>query len=920
MSRKFPQEAALSALLLTALLAGCKVDDRYSPGNIKGVDTEVSLFEEGITVPLVQSTAQITVDEILKESGVKSGRFGEHLTLQADGSYTFGYKKQFSLKKAVGDLGLGTVVNISPVTCTWSSGCTFSRLNASSLKTEPLSYSREEEIGYTAFSLGGFDPVTRTTVILEKETVQSAAAAAARLHLSDAALPAVEMAVAGQDAVIKGMHLSEDIESVDEINMKEGSQIRVEVSLPGAIFTSGEITPEVKVDLGDVLTFAGGASILDCSQMVLSPSNGFAAERTFAVSQLNAAKITEDRTAAVSGRIVADGLKATVADAGAITSDIAVQIKISFENFEVESVFGNLKETTFSLDEEGEILSFDLPGEVKNFGTFTIIPKGSPVLEVSLTLPEIDGVEIERGDDAQIRIPEFLRLKDIPSDFTYDEEGGILHINNLRTADYRLAIDRIVISPKEVGGKYIAEGRYAAKCAVGPSTERMDLLRLNGLSGQKFAIRCNLPAMEAESVILDELTVDVDEKASFDIIKASDIPDMVKSVGEIVLDEVSADIRLTLTDLTDLGGGRIYADLTAQMPDFVVPSEIELKGEIVDGKFSRSVKIEKLDFSKFDLGKLRREGGSIGAEAAVKGCLRAENPSVDLGELSRTVESEIAVKIAGQEGDIKIRDIAARLSCGIDSTFTLDIPKFPEALNGSWYDFPDAQLTAKVTSNLGIPMSAEVDINSGMYNLEMGFPCSADPSRTESVENRYSIDLNPLLQYCKAEIPVGLHLTVSDGEESHICPDASYNMYISLDLGLDIDPGEECKVTYSDTLELSESATAVAGLLAKSAVDLFGTVESTLPLEVGVKAELLKCENGVFSTIETVQPIETIIARPGSTDDFSVEIKAAPGADTGKLSHIRFSFTVGSDGSGLNGGDYILIKGLGVKAPEGITL
>ncbi len=49
-----------------------------------------------------------------------------------------------------------------------------------------------------------------------------------------------------------------------------------------------------------------------------------------------------------------------------------------------------------------------------------------------------------------------------------------------------------------------------------------------------------------------------------------------------------------------------------------------------------------------------------------------------------------------------------------------------------------------------------------------------------------------------------------------------------------------------------------------------------LSLAVSVKAELLKCENGIFSVIETERPIESIIARAGSKDDFSVEVKAAP--------------------------------------------
>ena len=902
------------------LLHGCKVDDRYSLDNIKDVDTEVTVFEDGLTIPLVQSTAKITVDSILRSAGVDESSFGEYLKQEADGSYYLSYETRFSLKESIEDLDLKDLVDIEPVDYSQSVSYELSSLDASSLKTDPQSFSSEEDLEVVSFELGEFDPVTNNTVILEKKTVSDAAAAAAMMRLTQVTLPDIDLPVSSDGAEIKRTKLSDKIESIDEINMKKGSRIKVEVSLPGAIFTAGEITPDVKIDLSDVLELADGTGSLDCSSMVLSPSNNFAASKTFEVSKLNAAKLTQDRSVSVSGRIVANSLTASTSAAAAITSDVRVLIKVSFENFDVESVYGKLKDMSYSLDDEGEKFTFELPDEVSSFGSFTIIPEGNPAISLSLVIPEIDGVKVESKDGARIQIPEFLKLKDIPSDFTYDETSNTLLLKEMKTADYTLKVDRIEVNPQKVGGKYVAEGRYAVKCSLGLPDERMDIYKLNGLTGQKFAIDCDIPSIVAGEVNLEELSIDVDEKSSIEVIKASDIPDMVKRVGEIKLDGTTADIDLNLKNLPDIGDGKFYVDITAQLPDFIVPSTIDIDGEIKDGKFSKSVQIEKIDFSKVDIEKLRSEGSSIGGDVLVSGSIKAVNPSVDINKISQTITGQIVMKIAGKDGKIAIDDIAAKVDYQIDSSLTVDFFTLPDAIAGSTFDLPDAELVATVVSNLAIPMSAKLDLNDGMYDLDVQFPYSDDPSQTKTLENRYSLDLNPLMDEGKEELPVKFSINVSDEKDSHVSPDAEYNMDIDLSFKVPVKLGSECSITYADTLDISKNAETISKLLEKTAVKLFGTVENTMPFSIGVKLEFLSCVNGKYTVIPTAEPVESILANPSGKNEFSVDVRMASGTPLDDLSHIRFSFTLGADGSQLNSGDYILIEGLGVKAPEGITL
>ena len=924
MFTNFQPKNAVPAVLLgigtLLLIHSCKVDDRYSLDNIKDVDTEVTVFEDGLTIPLVQSTARITVDSILRKAGVNDSSFGDYLKQEADGSYYLSYETQFSLEESIKDLDLKGLVDIEPVAYSQSVDYELSSLDASSLKTDSQSFSTENELEMVSFQLNDFDPVTNRSTLLTQKTVKDAAAAASFLRMTKVTLPDVDLKVESDDAEIKGADLSDKIESIDEINMKKGSRIKVEASLSGGIFATGEITPKVNIDLEDVLTLADGTGSLDCSSMVLSPSNGFAVSKTFEVTKLNAAKLTEDRSVGVSGNIVAKSLSASVADASAIASDVEVLIKISFENFEVENVHGKLKEMSYSLDSEGEKFTFELPDEVSGFGAFTISPKGNPAISLSLVIPEIDGVKIESEEGAVIQIPEFLKLKDVPSDFVYDEKSNTLLLKEMKTADYKLRIDRIEVNPQNVGGKYMAEGQYAVKCTLGLPNERMDIYKLNGLSGQKFAIGCEIPSIEAREVTLDELSIDVDQKSSIDVIKASDIPDMVKSVGEIRLDGTTANIDLNLKNLPDIGDGKFYVDIAAQLPDFIVPSTIDISGEIRDGKFSKSVQIEKIDFSNVDLEKLRKEGKSISGDVLVKGSITADNPSVDIEKISQSITGQIVMNIAGKDGKIAIDDIAAKVEYQIDSSLTVDFFELPEAIEGSTFDLPNAELVAKVVSNLAIPMNAKLDLNDGMYDLDVKFPYSENPSEFKTVENRYTLDLNPLLTEGKEKLPVRFALNVTGDRESHVNPDAEYDMDIDLGFKVPLKLGSECSITYSDTLDISKNAETIAKVLEKNAVKLFGTVESTMPFSVGVKAELLSFSNGTYSVIPTAEPVESILAQPSGKNEFSVGLKVASGVNLDNLSHIRFSFTLGADGSQLNSGDYILLEDLGVRVPEGITV
>lgn len=83
--------AICCVVAFTSALSGCKVDERYNFENIKNVSTDVTIFQNGISVPLVQSTAKISVDSLINLSGLDTTAFGDYLKVYDNGDYYLGY-------------------------------------------------------------------------------------------------------------------------------------------------------------------------------------------------------------------------------------------------------------------------------------------------------------------------------------------------------------------------------------------------------------------------------------------------------------------------------------------------------------------------------------------------------------------------------------------------------------------------------------------------------------------------------------------------------------------------------------------------------------------------------------------------------------------------------------------------------------
>ena len=163
-------------------------------------------------------------------------------------------------------------------------------------------------------------------------------------------------------------------------------------------------------------------------------------------------------------------------------------------------------------------------------------------------------------------------------------------------------------------------------------------------------------------------------------------------------------------------------------------------------------------------------------------------------------------------------------------------------------------------------------------------------------------------------------MTVPGDRESHVNPNADYDMDIDLGIRIPVSFGDDCNVTYSRIVSIGSNSSIIARVLEKTPMQFFGTVGNSTPFRVSVKAELLSYGGGAYTVIPTSEPIESIVAEPDGKNDFAVNIKVPSGTNLDGLSHVRLTLTLGANGSQLSETDYVLLEDLGFKAPEGVTV
>lgn len=566
-------------------------------------------------------------------------------------------------------------------------------------------------------------------------------------------------------------------------------------------------------------------------------------------------------------------------------------------------------------------IKMELPDGAGDFGTFTIIPEGNPALNISLSIPDLGGLAISAGDGIKVVLPDIVKFGSVPAALNYDQASHSITIRDIATANYSLPIEKLVVTPAKVDGKYLVSTKYSVNGTVGIAESAVNKATVDKLSGAQIAFQASIPELRAKSISIDELACNLDQSFKFNIMEAEAIPEMLVKVSEVELTDVKADLDLAISGLPDIGSDKFEVDVTAKLPDFIHPSTIELKGEIgQDGKFSKQIAIEGFDLSSIDFQQLKADGKALTDSIEVSGKVYAVNPSINLNSLTGTITGSINAKIADSDNKIGVKSVRANVDYQLDTTMAFAL-NLGDALAGTVFDLPDVTLSADIVSNLAVPVNASASVNEGLYNLTLDFPYSSDPSETQTAANKFSLDLDPILNSDADTIKVDLKMALDKNRECYIETGADYALDINYGISAPVQLGENFEYNYSDTLALGDAGKTLEEVLAYTNAGIKADVDNQLPLSVAIEAELLRYDEASdsYSAI-AIQPVKSDALKAKTESKFELMLKASEGADLSGISHIRFSAKVSSNGDNLKESDYIMLKNVSVVVPDGVTI
>lgn len=620
-------------------------------------------------------------------------------------------------------------------------------------------------------------------------------------------------------------------------------------------------------------------------------------------------------------------------------------------HFLLDDYFVQLESLEHVLDVEPQEFRYDLPDGVADIGTFSVIPEGSPVLNVTLALPQTD-LPVSAGKDGIVMsFPEFLKFKDVDPAFGFDPAANSITLSGELPENIVMPIDKIVVTPEKDAEtqKYFAEGQIMISGSVTVPDGEVSGNNLEEIATSSAEIKAVVPAIEAEKIEFDHFEIEMAEEISVSLIKAGDLPDEVKKISEVRLADVALDLDVTVDNLPKLGVDpdvNIVIAMPAEIildedDDRVNGNEVTIAGKINEGKLLIDpIAIKAIDLSSYDLS----EGKDLFADMTVTGSLVAENPDLDLD----TIEKDIVLNFNAELKDMDIESVEANVAYEIEGiNEQMQLSGLPDFMKGENFvlDLVNPHLVIKAKTNMGIPVKGELLINpiiGGVAGIEsqvrttIELPYTETAEKIDSVTYWFGADRNACPQdyvFCEADIsklirriPDELQLSLvaytDESITSVVEPSAEYSLDVEYDFIVPLEFGEDLHIEICDTL--NGLPDILGQMLKKSTVQLAGDITSSLPLGLELNVEMMD-ENGelIEMSAPAVQSISPCASNgDASVTDLDLTLKVAEGASVENFSSLRLRFVVTSpnyQGHPIAEDDFVQAN-LKLTLPEGITL
>ncbi|MGN1211092.1 MAG: hypothetical protein ACI4TM_05355, partial [Candidatus Cryptobacteroides sp.] len=419
------------------------------------------------------------------------------------------------------------------------------------------------------------------------------------------------------------------------------------------------------------------------------------------------------------------------------------------------------------------------------------------------------------------------------------------------------------------------------------------------------------------------------------------------------LENVYATFLLTFDKLPDLGTGvALGVDASIALPKEIMldPSDkrvdvenntIKVEGKVIDNALEiEPVKISGFDLSGYDFAAKEDLAGSI----KVNGSVFADNPSVDINEIS----GDINVNVSAEIKDIAFSKITGRVDYDIEEVNqSVKLEGIPDFLKDENFvlDLAAPHLVIKTKSNIGIPVEGELSVIPVIGGVDgEAVICSLELPRSESVsevkETTFWIaqdnngcpsdyeylqaDIRKLIRTIPDELKISLTAGTATGKDCIVEPDAEYCLDVVYEFVAPLQFGNDLRIERKDTIKgIGED---IGKIVKDNSVRLEGSVTNTLPLQLELKIDLLDGDGNVIP-LENADDATLLIATCASDGSASVSpvgvtLKGAKAADMASLRAILLTYKVTSPNVAdipVTEDSYLQAE-LKLALPEGITI
>ncbi|MBP5488215.1 MAG: hypothetical protein J6X77_01445 [Bacteroidales bacterium] len=582
--------------------------------------------------------------------------------------------------------------------------------------------------------------------------------------------------------------------------------------------------------------------------------------------------------------------------------------------------------------EEGDNLEYDADG-LDSFGSFSITPSGTPVLSMVTSLPSITGLSFVTGPEGiLVTLPDIFVFDTSALDpsLTFSAENNTLLIQGAIPASINLPITSLKVNPvqKEAGTKIVTSYAVTGKIVV-PSAD-VNHSDLQGMTGAEFGITVNIPEITAESITLDEaLSFEIDETYDMSFELGADLP--LKTINEILLDEVYMTLTTSFTGLPDLGEGYYNVDLTLTLPSYMTPASIPIQGHIVDGSLPfEPVKLVKLSNIAVP------EDGKIAGQIKLTGNVSAVGNDIDLSSIQSDINVDFTGALGNAAGKIAMSKATGVFSYSLEQGTTVKLDNLPEILRDDSLtpDLDDPQISLTIKSNLGIPMKGDLDIipykgaevqeanKIQLHDIALPFSETANDTITKTFVVCKSAttapadcvvleaDVTKLLTNIPDSLTINVKAAVDESTTSIVEPSANYALDIQYGITAPLAFGADFHFSTTTDIDIS----MIADYTAIGEFGIKGKAVNDTPLNLNVEMILLDPDEVV---IPQSKP-STIAVRGSATSD--IEFYLSPTDKTRKLSKARLVITVTAvEGVALTEESSLQLIDLAAVLPEGVT-